>query len=287
MIVKSKTTFTTIRSEGAILPADLLRRIQEGDTSLEGLRPSDYHLPEGTRLNEAINRSWNVLLGAWVSFQSARERLPEGDPGTTLTRERWLLHLFQELGYGRLLMAKAIEVEGKTYPISHSWGHVPIHLVGFRVDLDKRTAGVAGAARSSPHSLVQEFLNSTKDNLWGFVSNGLKLRILRDNVSLVRQAYVEFDLEAMMDGEVYSNFVLLWLLVHQSRVESEKPEDCWLERWLKTASEQGTRALDQLRSGVEEAITALGKGFLAHPANAELRGNPGRGEQPAQELCRA
>jgi hypothetical protein len=57
MLVKSKTTFTTVRSEGAILPADLLRRIQEGDTNLEGQRPSDYHLPEGTRLNEAVGRS--------------------------------------------------------------------------------------------------------------------------------------------------------------------------------------------------------------------------------------
>ena len=36
-------------------------------------------------------------------------------------------------------------------------------------------------------------------------------------------------------------------------------------------SEQGTRALDQLRDGVEEAIAALGRGFLAHPANAALR----------------
>jgi hypothetical protein len=32
------------------------------------------------------------------------------------------------------------------------------------------------------------------------VRNGLRLRILRDNVSLTRQAYVEFDLEAMMNG---------------------------------------------------------------------------------------
>lgn len=38
MIGKGKTTFTTIRSEGAILPADLLRRVQEGDATREGLR---------------------------------------------------------------------------------------------------------------------------------------------------------------------------------------------------------------------------------------------------------
>src|SRR5437764_3750776 len=55
--------------------------------------------------------------------------------------------------------------------------------------------------RSSPHSLLQEFLNRSDQHLWGIVSNGLRLRLLRDNISLTRQAYVEFDLEAMMAGE--------------------------------------------------------------------------------------
>jgi hypothetical protein len=119
--------------------------------------------------------------------------------------------------------------------------------------------------------LVQELLNRDISRLWGIVSNGLRLRILRDNHSLTRQAYVEFDLEAMMDGEIYSDFVLLWLLVHQSRVEAEVPEDCWLERWSIEARTQGTRALDHLRDGVEQAILALGTGFLQHSANSQLR----------------
>src|SRR5439155_3186724 len=131
-----------------------------------------------------------------------------------------------------------------------------IHLIGCRVDLDHRVAGVAGAARSSPHSLVQELLNRSDAHLWGLVSNGLRLRILRDNASLTRQAYVEFDLEAMMEGEVYADFVLLWLVCHQSRLEAEHPKDCWLEKWSQTAREQGTRALDHLRQGVEVAIVA-------------------------------
>ena len=50
-------TFTTIRSEGAILPADLLQRLIEGDKELGGLRPEDYQLDRGEKLNEAINRA--------------------------------------------------------------------------------------------------------------------------------------------------------------------------------------------------------------------------------------
>ena len=110
----------------------------------------------------------------------------------------------------------------------------------------------------------------SKEALWGFVSNGLKLRLLRDNHSITRQAYVEFDLAAMMDGQAFSDFVLLWLLCHQSRVETEPGGLCWLEKWATAAREQGTRALDELRDGVERAIEALGRGFLKHQANRTL-----------------
>ncbi|MCD6598974.1 MAG: N-6 DNA methylase [Dehalococcoidia bacterium] len=285
MQARYRNLFTTIRTEGAILPPDLLQRISSGDSDLEGLTPESYHL-SGERLNEATNRSWNKLEGVWGAFKTTRDRLPENDLGTSVTRERWLLPLFQELGYGRLFTTRAIEIDGKSYPISHEWQNTPIHLLGFRVHLDKRTAGVAGAARSSPHSLVQELLNNSDDHLWAFVSNGLRLRILRDNVSLTRQAYVEFDLEAMMDGEVYADFVLFWLLCHESRVEAEKPEACWLEKWSRSAQEQGTRALDQLRNGVEEAINALGSGFLTHPTNSTLRQKLQSGELNKQNYYR-
>jgi hypothetical protein len=284
--MKTSEPFTTVRTEGGLLPSALLQRIVNGDRGLPGLEPTSYHLTANERLTETVSRAWHRLLGAWASFRAAAAQLPQREPATTLTRERWLLVLFQELGYGRLLGARAIEFEGKSYPISHFWHHSPIHLVGCRVDLDQRTAGVHGAARTSPHSLVQEFLNRSEQHLWGFVSNGLRLRILRDNVSLTRQTFVEFDLEGMFDGEVYADFMLLWLLCHQSRLEAARPEDCWLESWARTAQEDGTRALDRLRRGVEHAITVLGSGLLAHPANSELRKKLRQGDLSAQDYYR-
>lgn len=289
MQTSHRSPFLTIHTEGALLPVDLLQRILASDKSLEGLTPESYHL-SGEKLNEAINRAWNRLQGAWAAFQTSRSRLKDGEPGTTLTRERWLLPLIQELGYGRLLTAKAIEIEGKSYPISHSWGPaeapVPIHLVGCGVDIEKRQVGVSGATKASPHSMMQEMLNRDEARHWGMVSNGLRLRVLRDNASLTRQAYLEFDLEAMFSGEVYADFAVLWLVCHQSRLEGGKPEDQWLERWSKVAQEQGTRALDSLRKGVEEAIIALGQGFLVHPANQVLRQQLKSGELNRQQYFR-
>jgi hypothetical protein len=274
MRARTRNPFLTVRTEGSILPIDVLTRVIERDKDLDGLAPESYHLAKNERINEVATRAWNRLQGAWEAFREASERLSESDLGTSLTRERWLLILFQELGYGRLMTHRAWEIEDRTYPISHLWGSTPIHLVGCRVSMDKKQAGVAGAARVSPHSLVQEFLNRSDDHLWGIVSNGLILRLLRDNVSLTRQAFVEFDLEAMMEGEAFSDFVLLFMLCHQSRVEvpeDKTPDSCWLEQWHNAAAEQGIRALDELRSGVKNALDTLGAGFLAHPANTALR----------------
>ena len=81
MQTKTRNPFTTIHTEGALLPSDLLQRVLENDKSLPGLSPDGYHL-SGEKLNEAINRSWNRLQGAWAAFQASRSRLVAGDAGS-------------------------------------------------------------------------------------------------------------------------------------------------------------------------------------------------------------
>ena len=77
--------------------------------------------------------------------------------------------------------------------------------------------------------MVQELLNRTDEHLWAIISNGRQLRILRDNSSLTRAAYVEFDLEQMFSEGIFTDFVALWLLVHASRIEGDPQSECWLE----------------------------------------------------------
>lgn len=303
----SVLSLSNVRSEGALLPVDVLQRIVSRDRELPGMYPkltqgdssdslerekNPWNLSGGERLTDAINRSWQKMLAVWRRFAELRDKLPDGDPGTRLTRENLLLPLFAELGYGRLVAARPedrlVRVSGgqeKSYPISHFWLHSPIHLVGCGVDMDRRTRGIAGAAQSSPHSLVQEFLNRSDAHLWGFVSNGLVLRILRDNASLSRQAFVEFDLQGLFNGESFADFALLWMLCHQSRVEAEKPENCWLEQWMQAGRNAAVLALDSLRSGVQQAIVALGQGFM-ESRNPALRQRLRDGSLHRQEYFR-
>jgi len=280
--------FSTIRTEGLLLPPDTLALVGGNDASaLPGLRPADYHLGPGEGFSAAITRSWNSLLGRWAAFRASLAALVPADrTATSLTREQWLLPLFRELGFGWLQPARPVEAGGTSYPVSHMWGQVPLHLVGARVPLGERSPGVRGASGMSPHSLVQELLNRSPEHLWGVVSNGLRLRLLRDNASLVRQAFVEWDLEALFDGQVYPDFVVLWKALHESRFEGERPAQCWLERWAAQASERGVRALEELRTGVERALEALGQGFVSHPANAELRAALTSGALDKRDLYR-
>lgn len=273
------TDLTTVRSVGSILPPDLLGRVAAGDKELAGLSPSAYHLGGGESPREAANRAWSYLTGVWATFRTELAKRQEGDPAIGLTREKWLLILFRELGYGRLATTPAggLTVDDRSFPVSHLWGQVPIHLLGWGIDnLDKRHKGVPGAAERAPHAMVQELLNREDDYLYAIVSNGQVLRLLRDSTNLSGQAYVEFDLAAMFDGDVFSDFALMFYVLHESRVEVRTadgpPSDCWLETWRTESIASGTRALNLLRDGVQEAIEALGTGFLQHPANAQLRG---------------
>ena len=162
-----------------------------------------------------------------------------------------------------------------------------VHLVGRGLSLDRRAAGQRGAAAANPHGLVQEFLNRSDAHLWAIVSNGLRLRILRDSQTLSRQSYLEFDLESMFAGEVYSDFVLVWLIAHATRFaprEEGRPETCWLEQWTREAEREGTRALGELRGGVERALEVLGRGFTSHPRNAALREALRSGQLAAADL---
>ena len=283
---------TSLRISGGVVPPSLLTHLLDDTLEpRESHRPASYHLVGTETVRDAAARAWTYLRGAWLAWRQADAERPAG-PGTGLARERWLLPLLRELGYGQIPTAPAhFAIDGTEFPISHLWQHVPIHLLGPAVDLDRSNKGVVGAARA-PQAMVQELLNRSDAHLWAVLSNGLRLRLLRDSTALVGAAYIEFDLEAIFDGELYADWLVLFQLVHVSRVEVRgEPEPnaaaCWLEVWRSRAADAGARALGRLQTGVEQALAALGSGFLAHPSNSWLVAALRAGSLSPEDLHRA
>lgn len=271
--------FTAVHTVGGLLPADMLLRISEGK-DVPGSKPTDYGLPSSRSVRDEAERSWEYLKPLW---RELRKHLPEdretGLPATDPTGRAgvdWLAPLWRELGFGRLtpIGTEGVRADSDTekrFAVSHRWQHALIHQTPWNANLDKRPGG---AGTVPPQSMLQECLNRTEAHLWGVLANGRQIRLLRDSSALATASYVEFDLEAIFDGELFSEFVLLYRLLHVSRfevAEDAAPSTCWLEKWRTEAIAQGTRALDQLRKGVQRAITTLGTGFLKHPDNRELR----------------
>ncbi|GAA4080704.1 Eco57I restriction-modification methylase domain-containing protein [Nonomuraea soli] len=252
----SHTTIT-----GGLFTNDLLARVglAEPDPGVPGTRAADYHLAGSDRVRDAAARTWRRLRAAYSAFHVELDTLPSSDDGTRLTRERWLIPLLVELEYGRPAPGRP--------PISHQWRNIPIHLVGWHVDLDRRVI----PGRRAPQPVMQQLLNSSPDLLWGILSNGRRLRLLRDSTALTGAAFIEFDLESIFGSDDFSEFLPFFVFVHQSRLEAlprsdgapSTPADCHLERWREHAIESGIRFHRKLAAGVKEAMERLGTAFRA------------------------
>ncbi len=286
---------TLFRLEGGLLPADLLNQLDA--LQLPGQQPSDYAIPKGLSLRDEIGRYWRIAQAQWASFDAKRQREDLADP--TATAQRWMKDLLtQVFGFTDLTADGHARVIGERhFPVTHHvfGGAVPLVLCApGRGALDERLPrfGQEGRRRS-PTGLLQEYLNASDEAHWGLVSDGQRLRILRDNPSMTRPAFVEIDLASLFNEARLPEFRRLWLLLHASRFEPQELEgkpSCWLEQWREKAEEQGERLLDKLRLGVTDALKALGDGFLAHPENDALRQRFTDGELDAhayyQELLR-
>ena len=117
---------------------------------------------------------------------------------------------------------------------------------------------------------MQDYLNDSEQALWGLVTNGSVIRLMRDNASLTRPAYVEADLAQIFTNEDAASFAVLWSLIHRTRfgAAGAPVTDCALERWREAGTREGEAARDRLAAQVEVALKVLGSGFLE--ANPDL-----------------
>ncbi|MCH8539794.1 MAG: N-6 DNA methylase [Opitutales bacterium] len=264
--------FPSLRIEGSILTGDIVETIATAERQ-DGQRPADFGFPARNTVKDEIADAWANARAYWNAYQSKLDRLREGASGVTETRNLWITPLLGLLGYNPELAGKGEVVNGKNYAISHRDNRrdgFPIHIMGWHDSLDKKRQD--SGPRMSPHALVQEYVNLT-EHLYAIVTNGRQLRLLRNSSRLIKLSFLEFDLERIFNEELFTDFALLFRLLHASRmpVNQASSDESLIERYHQDALDSGSRIRDGLSRAVEDCIRDLANGFLAHEANNELR----------------
>jgi hypothetical protein len=270
--IRNDTGLDAIRIEGGLLSSAQLNTLRH--YQLPGQSQEAYGLEKGLRLSDELGRFWRIAQARWEQFAELRRR--QDLNLDTAAVETWLAPLLTRVLGFQLQTSSLVRVGERTFPITHTGcnGVVPLVLIGPEHDLDKGSP-LFGEERHkrSPAGLLQEYLNVENNCLWGMVSNGLTLRLLRDNPAMTRPAYLEIDLERIFTEELYTDFTVFWLLLHASRFEppDSSLDRCYLEQWRQQGQTDGERVLGELRVGVTAALRLLGTGLVSHPGNNALR----------------
>ena len=263
--------YTSIHIYGHLLSDDILHSI-ERDQNLTGNREQDYSIDIST--SAAIDYVWSSLRNDWRFY---KERSGVNDPYGTRRARDLMERLFQSLDYGLVKQTVSVEVGGKGFDISHlcpDLSNMPFIVVGENVtddsgidtldkcSLDYRAKG--SRRKKSPHATMLEYLNAT-ENVYGFISNGATIRLLRNSGQLVKLTYIEFDLRRMLEEDKYTEFCLMFRLLHASRFRANGDEPCVMERWFNMSIESGNRIRSGLSLAVQKTMETIG--------NAAFRGN--------------
>lgn len=255
--VTDLSAWPSITLEGNLIAPAMLARIDERAAPEQD--PEDYGVRKGLTLREEISTAFRVGQSHFDAFNK------QGNPSADATRRFVKAFLKETFGFS--------DVEDCEGLIALSAGdkRIPIIVVPPTEDrLDRRSPTLSLDRSRSPAFVLQDYLNDVDDALWGLVTNGTLIRLVRDNASLTRPAFIEADLAQIFTNEDVASFGLLWLLIHRSRFGqgSAPATDCALERWRDTGAKEGEVARDRLAAQVKQALNILGSGFLE--ANPDL-----------------
>ena len=261
--ISEMSAWPSLSLEGNLIAPAMIARIDQRDAPEQA--PEDYAVRKGLTIREEISTAFRVGQSHFDAF--AKLEAPSQD-----ATRRFVAAFFKEtFGFHDLAPAAA--------PLAViASGRVPVVVVPPSETLDRRSPTLSVDRSRSPAFALQDYLNDTEEALWGIVTNGTYLRLLRDNASLTRPAYIEADLAQIFSTEDIASFAALWLLIHRSRFgATDTPAtDCPLERWREAGSREGEAARDRLADQVQTALKVLGSGFLE--ANPELAAKLKSGE---------
>ncbi|WP_231114060.1 Eco57I restriction-modification methylase domain-containing protein [Stenotrophomonas maltophilia] len=264
----------TLKLEGGVFLPDQLEKAAQGRASAQS--EADYGTPKGVKLKDEYSRAFQIACAQWQHFAAQMERADVDAAQLTTAFVHELLR--DAFGYATLQATSAQSVGELRYPVSLTNGSLPVLVAPYSLGLDEADTHFAvqggGSRRKAPFQAMQELLNASTDHLWGIVSNGRQLRLLRDAASLTRPSFLEVDLADLLGGQRYAEFANVWRLLHASRAPSHHDQGgatCIWEQWRSEGQQEGTRVRDGLRDGVEQALLTFGQGFLQHPDNHALR----------------
>lgn len=265
--------YTSIHIYGHLLSDDILHNI-ERDNTLIGNRDQDFGMD--ISVSSAIDYVWSSLRNDWNFYKerAGNERLAGRDPYGTRRARDLMERLLQSLGYKLDRQVANIEVAGTGYDISYTCqelGKMPFIIIGENIcadgsidtldkcSLDYRAKG--GMRKKSAHATMLEYLNAT-ENVYGIISNGQLLRIIRNSGQLVKLTYIEFDLRRMLEEDKYTEFCLMFRLLHASRFRTSGDEPCVMERWFNMSIESGNRIRNGLSRAVQTTMETIGNAVL-------------------------
>lgn len=270
--------YTSIHVYGHLLSDDILNAV-ERDTSLVGNREQDFGID--SRVSQTIDYAWSSLRNDWRFF---KERSLLNDPYGTRRSRDLMERMLSNLGYDLSRQTAFININGKGHDITYlcaSLGNLPVIVVGDKTgdatidtldkcSLDFRAKG--DRQRKSPHATMLEYLNNT-ENVYGIVANGQTIRLLRNTGQLVKLTYIEFDLRRMLEEDKYTEFCLLFRLLHASRFHVSGDEACIFENWFNMSIASGNRIRDGLSDAVEKTMEIIGQAAVRGngPGNDALR----------------
>ena len=274
---EAQLAFEALSIEGGLLSPEWLSKVAQLQAGTQA--EADYRIHKGLNLRDEIGRYWRIAQANWADFKSGREAKADAK----VISERFVLALLRDaFGFTELARVEPATLQARTYPIGYATlgGRVPVIIAPAGSGLDTLSPAFGdGTRRRSAFGLVQEYLNAQEGALWGIASDGSTLRVVRDNASLTRPAWIEADLQRVFTEERYADFAALWLLCHDTRFgrAGQPVTECALETWRNAGRAEGTRAREHLRRGVEDALVALGQGFLSHVENHSLRADLQKG----------
>jgi hypothetical protein len=261
-------SFDALTVEGALISPAMLARIAAHQA--DGQAEADYGVPKGLTLRDEIARYFRIGQALFASLGASET------PSQAATIKFVEEFLRIVLGFADLKRVGLRTLGDRQFAVTLEGlvGRVPVVVVPPSDELDRPSDHLpTDGRRHSAASAIQDWLNANEESLWGLCCNGFRLRLVRDNESLTRPAFIEADLRAIFEEESFADFTALWLLVHASRFgpPDALPSNCALERWREAGQKEGVAARDRLRDGVEAALLSFGNGFLAHPDNGPLR----------------